>query len=216
MTDRLKLGTHNAQPSTPQVDSAVRNAFVAVIAAVPPIHKAGVTLSAGFVAALPSDCALVQFAAYQNRLLLDIEWQEIGNDLYVRRGSARAGAAVGIWYQKDYGISDATNEIDTSCVFGQDWLAEPAVTLAAMQALLRMSQSAASRGGDKYASLYRVLQQEYQSLITPLATERAAWLQRQQQRLAQRLALKDGLPTNNRMRGLVNLSRMPNNLTGAE
>lgn len=214
LIDRHRLGSHSAEPTNTQIDNWLRDAFKMLIAAVPPIQKSSVTLDAQYSASLPSGCVLVQFAAYRNRLLQPTEWEEIGDYLNVGRGSAPAGGVVGLWYQKDYAIDDATTEVDTTDIFAQDRLEEAALVLASMQILRRLGTSSASRGGGKHAQMERVEQQERDTLVAMLRQQPDAWVQRRMQKLQTQLALGITPPSDNRLRGLINLGRMPSTLTG--
>jgi len=209
---RAKLGTHGAVPSDPELSKFVRDAFVTIIAAVPPILKAAVTLDSNRRASLPDHTLLVQFAAAGSRLLQDTEWEESGDSIAVQFGSADAGHVIALWYQLVYQIDSSDTEIDTTCIFGQDWLAEPALVLATMNVRRRLSASSASRSGGTHAQWFRVEQQERQALLGPLIKQRDDWLSRRLRKLEAQIGL--GVLPPVPKRSIINQARLPNNLTG--
>jgi hypothetical protein len=211
---RHRLGTHGSAPSAGQIDGWLRDAFKLLIAAVPPILKGGITLDDQRVGSLPEDALSVLFVASQHKLLQDTEWDEMGDYIWVGRGSAAPDSTVTVWYIKNFQIDDTTADVDTTDIFAQDRLQEPALVLAGQQIQLRLSASSASRGGGKNAQMYRVMQQERDTLVALLKVLPDGWMQRRLMKQKAQLALGTLPPADNPLRGLVNLSRSPNLLTG--
>lgn len=210
---RLNLGDSPAEPSAGEVAEWVRDAFRFAIGVCPPIRETTVPLDAEWLA--PHACEVVYHVAAGHTVLVPgSEWMKRTDGVMVSHSAAAPGDRVTLWYFDAPAINDAVQAVDTTCIFGPDWL-EPAVTaMAAKQCELNLAHVAPSADADGHAAMYRVLEGTFNALLEPYQARRGEWLGSMQQAVSLRLQTGDGVAAQSPYTGFRNRSGRVNRLMG--
>jgi hypothetical protein len=90
------------------------------------------------------------------------EFSTAGNFVKVQSTAANRGDTLEVWYFVAPTITTgSTTTVETSCIFGKDWLEELAVIRACMHPTLRQATLSASQSPADYHSMYRTLGEDY-------------------------------------------------------
>ena len=213
---RLKIASAGtgAEPSTAQMSDFLRLAFKDLIGVLPPILQTTLTVAGSNKAALTHNEAF--YCAVNGLLLAGWEWGSEGQFIRVQPSAANRNDTLTVWYTAPITITTgSTTTVDTTCIFGNDWLEELAVIKAMLDASQRMSNVSASGGGDLHASWYRVLQDQYDRLFNAHNNRYGDWRQRMEADLVSRLQNGPEPRVESKHAGFRNRSGVRNWLTGA-
>lgn len=203
-----------AEPTTAQMSDFIRLAFKELIAVLPPVKDTTLTLSTLNRAALTHDQAF--YVAVNGLLLFPWEWATQGEYVKVQPASAAINDTLTVWYVAYPTITTgSTATVDTSCIFGNDWLEELALLRGMMAASQRMANVSATAGGDSHASWFRVLQDDYQRLYQAHWQRYQDWRQSMEMALSARAGNGPAPRTVSPHAGFRNRSGVHNWLTGA-
>ena len=179
---RLLTDATSAQPSDAQIVLWCIRAFKDLIGIVPPVTETTATVSTtAFTATVTAD--QIFFVATKSNLLLPSEWAKQTTTLHFKPGSVVKGDTVTYWrFNAALGsgpgvITDSSTTVDTSCIFGTDWLEEPATVLTVMQVMSRLAGVSTSGDGPNFMASYRVYQDEREKIIKNLQATWDRWYQ---------------------------------------
>jgi hypothetical protein len=168
---RLNLTNAGAEPSDNQISDFLRLAFKELIGVLPPVAHTTLTLGNTFTAALTHDRLF--FVSADGLPLFPWEFTTSGANVKVQSTAANRGDTIEVWYFAAPTITTgSTTSVETSCIFGDDWLEELAVVKASMEAALRQQNLSMSNSGMDYGVLYRTLGEQYDRLF---AAHRQTW-----------------------------------------
>lgn len=207
--DRLNIGTTESEPTDPMIDGWLASAFTWAITVCPPIFETTVTVDADRVATLDADDVL--YVANDHRMLVPSEWNKAGDSLILSPSAASYNDQLQVWY---FTMPVITTTVETSCVFGADWLTELATLDAMMKCEMRQMGVGASNDRDGHATMWRAIQTQQEALLKVLTAQRNAWLGKKEQEVAARAALGDGVNREGAYAGFINNSRIENRTTG--
>lgn len=209
--NRLILGATTQEPSSAMLTTWLRDAFQELWGTLPSVKRTKLTV-ASQAAALTAD--IVYYVTDGVRTLFpDVEWGHDGTSVNFDPGVVANGGSVTVWYAVAPDFTGAT--IDTSGVFGTNWLEELATEMAVAQAYQRISNTAASQSEGQAAAAQRV---EWNDKIDRLykwkAARFAAWQASMEQGYQRRAQMGD-LPRRTTPYGhFLNKSSVENSLTG--
>ena len=212
--NRLNVGTGgavgtSAEPTDSVVQGWVRDAFKQLMGDLTPIAQTTASIAAG-AATLAND-RVFYVEVNQTPLLRGSEYGQTPTGLSFR-DPALDGETATIFYIDYPDVSGAT--VDTSCIFGPDWLEELATIKAAQEVCSRLANNSASQSPTDYAALYRTLGEQFNRLYTwhrkQLDDQLNLFNVWQQQRLQ---FGKRPLPES-AYAGMTNLSKVSNDLLG--
>lgn len=198
LATRLKIGTEAGAPSSATQSIYLRQAFMHVIGILPPIKMAETTLTSDtgdiivYADLTSSSVDDIYYVGHNERCLIrGIEWNLQAGVLYVTRSAGQPGEKVGYYYLPTITIVPAsTTTVETTCIFGQNWLEEPALLYAEMLALNDLSGVSSSNSGPSHAQHYRAVEETYNSAMSARAQ---VWNSRMEQfRQAEALRLQLG------------------------
>lgn len=219
LTQRIK-GTGNApDPTTAQLSDYIRRAFIHLIGVLPPVTETTYVLVAGdpdsTVDLSSTPLKRIFYVGSGVDLFFPNEWQKVGNTLNVRRSTAKPGATISCWALPTITITlGSTATVDTSCIFGADWLEELALNEAAITVYQSMQRVAGSNSGQEYDKRVALFKEQYNERYAQLHQEYADWKKEMMDRLALRLQTNDGPFVGSPFEGWVNNSRIRNRATG--
>lgn len=209
--DRLLIGALAQEPTDAMLTTWLRDAFKECVGDLKPIKRTSVSVS-GNTASLTAD--IVYYASDGIRTLYpDVEWGYDGASVYLEPG-VTGGGGLTLWYYVAPDFTGAT--IDTTCIFGTDWLEELATVMAGAQAYQRLAGVAPSQSESLAAAAQRV---DWNDRIDRLYKWKKAeidgWMQRMEMGYQRRAQLGD-LPRRQTPYGrFQNDSSISNALTGA-
>ena len=213
---RMGITNAGAEPSNDQISDYLRQAFIDLFGVLKPPSHTTLTVGNTYTAALTHDQLFFVNAA--GVPLFEWEFSSSGANVLVQSSAAERGDTLQVWYYAMPAITlgaSGSATVDSSCILGDDWLQELAVTKAAMLACLRQINQAASNSPQDYGSLYRVLEETYNTLFQQ---HRMAWEQWYQQMLMgrqERAATGPAPVSYSGHVGFKNRSKVRNWLTGA-
>lgn len=212
--NRLNLTHSGAEPSVALLSDFLRLAFKDVIGVLPPVLHTTLTLGNDYSAALTHD--RLWFVSASGVPLFPWEFETSGANVVVQNTAAERDDTIQVWYSVAPTITTgSTATVDTSCIFGDDWLEELAVKKASMEAAMRLSGVSPSNSGPDYLVLHRTLGEDYDRAF---AAHRAEWDRWERQKNMQLQARQMNGPDPVRYSGHVgfrNSSRRRSWLTGA-
>lgn len=187
---RLIIGTAATEPSDAYLGNWTRSAAKCAIGALQPPTLTTATVAAGPAVTVTAD--QVYYVAMRDKLLLPSEWEFQDTKVQLQRQVADTGDTATVWLFAGPVITSATTSIDTTCIFGTDWL-EEVITLMVMEMVeVRRSQTSASGSDDKHISTARVLQDARDRLLKPYQEIRQGWVETMERRLQARAVMGDG------------------------
>jgi hypothetical protein len=211
---RLGVGTGGAvgsssEPTDSVVQGWVRDAFKQIIGSLNPILVTSDTIASRALTLATDRIFYVE--VNQTPLVRGSEYGASPTALSFR-DPALNGETATIYY---YAAIDCTGStIDTSCIFGDDWLENLATIMASQTVCLRLSNNANSQGPQDFASKFRVLEQDRQEQYQWHKSQRDEQMALFQQWQQARLQFgKRPLPES-AMAGFRNRSRLINSLEG--
>jgi hypothetical protein len=182
---RLALTNAGAEPSDNQISDFLRLAFKDVIAALPPVQHTTLTLGNAYSTALAHDRLF--FVSASGLPLFPWEYSTSGANVLVQSAAADRGDTIQVWYFAAPTITTgSTTSVETSCIFGDDWLEELAVIKASMEACLRQTSLSASNSPSDYSVLYRTLGEQYDRVFNQHRATFDMWLQQKNMELSAR------------------------------
>lgn len=212
---RGNFGSTTPEPTDNHVDDWLRQAFIHLIGALPPVKQAALTVGADNEVSLTHN--QVFYVRVGTTPLYGWEWSadSVNGVVTITDHSADYGDPVLAWYVAPITITLAsTATVDTTCIFGNDWLQELAVIYAAMQGYQRISNTAPTGSADQNLSTYRVLEDTYKVQFGALKGVWDSWNASMQMALQQRLMNGPKAVRENPYSGFINHSRMTNPITG--
>lgn len=219
LTLRLKTSGLAPDPTTAQLSDFIRRAFAHLVGVLPPVTETTFTLVAGDpdstvdLTSVPT--SRIFYVATGVDLLFPNEWQKIKNTVYVRRTAAPPGALVVLWNVPALTITlGSTLTVETSCVFGQNWLEELALNEAAITAYQTLMRTAGTNSGQEYDKRIALFKERYNELFGQLQKEYLDWKKEMDTRLALRLQTNDGPVVASPFHGWTNSSGVTNRATG--
>jgi len=211
--------TYPAYPDDTTITGWLRSAFKWAVGVCPPIQSTTVTVSGtpdddgNWVIALTAD--VVYYVSVNHKLLLPVEWGKRGDNITILSAAAPYGATVQVWYYEPPALTSGVTEVETTCIFGPDWLEELAVMYAAGEVCRRLMTTAPSNDREGWANLWRTYQADREAMLQQLVGIRGAFISEKENALAMRANLGDGVPRQGAYTGLVNRSRIINKNTGS-
>lgn len=188
--ERLKLAAGTgAQPSNTIIEGFLVGGFKMVWGKCQPIFRGAFSVNAtSGVTTISTDLEAVLFVASPREVLIPgAEWVETEDGINFRAANdffpAESDSAL-VWYQTAPSI---TTSVESSCIFGPDWLEEPALMWAEIQCLKRMSRVHDSAGHNSEAAAWVTIQQELDREVERLIGVRERWIGFMEQRLGYRL-----------------------------
>ncbi len=210
--DRLIIGSTAQEPTTTMLSTWLRNNLTECIGMLKPIKRTALSVTS-HTATLDADQVFYVSDGIKT-LFRDVEWGDDGASIYL--DSAVAATGIVAWYFKDPAITGATTSVDTSCIFGGNWLQELATLMTMAQAYERLANTATDQNDKDAASMLRV---EWTDRIDRLYKWKRGewdnWQSRMEQGMQRRASLGD-LPFRlTAGANFVNKSRIYNPATGA-
>jgi hypothetical protein len=169
--NRLNMTHAGAEPTVAMLSDFLRLSFKDVMGVLPPVVHTTLTLGNAYSAALTHDRLF--FVSASGVPLFPWEFSSSGANVQVQSTAADRAETIQVWYYVAPTITTgSTTTVETSCIFGDDWLEELAVIKASMEACLRQSALSASNSPTDYTVLYRTLGEQYDRIF---AAHRATW-----------------------------------------
>jgi hypothetical protein len=206
--NRMQIASSQLAPSptNAQVEDYLRLAFQELIAVLPVVKHTTLTVSASEDVTLTHNRC--HFVAINGRILFSHQWVSEGNTIQLVPHTAESGDTAAIWYTAEVAIAlGSTATVDSTCIFGEDWLEEPAIQRACLAAYERMSNVSDSAAAGDYASWYRVKQDEYRGLVQQRTSIYDQWTSSMMQKLSERSMHGPQAVSFNPYGGLQNRSR---------
>lgn len=187
--NRMQIASSQAVPSptNAQIEDYLRLSFQELFSVLPAVLHTTVTVGADHDIALTHTRAF--FVSINGRMLFSQQWSTEGNTIQLVPHTAVAGDTAAVWYTASVAITlGSTTTVESTCIFGEDWLEEPAIQRACLHVYERMSNIADSEGAAINGSWYRVKQDEYRNLVAQRENTFNQWLSQNFQRLSERAA----------------------------
>jgi hypothetical protein len=211
---RLNLTNAGAEPSDNQISDFLRLAFKELIGVLHPVQHTTLTLGNTHTAALTHDRLF--FVSRDGLPLYPWEFTTSGANVKVASTAANRGDTIEVWYFAAPTITTgSTTTVETSCIFGDDWLEELAVLRAMMPVCDRLSSLSPSNSGPDYLVMKRTIGEDYDRIFNQ---HKATWYQWFSMKNMELQARQMNGPDPVRYSGHVgfrNSSRVFNWLTGA-
>lgn len=177
--DRLLLdGTPaGAEPSDAIIETWVRQGFKRLWAWAPPVFRDTFAVVDGNVATVHASLSDVLFVASSHSLLVPVaEYQqtETGLNLKLDKHIAYSNDVL-VWFTTSPTTFGADASIESSCMFGPDWLEEAVLLYAEIQLLTRISRVSETGGGAMEGQLRQSLEQTFNQLMAQLVQRRETW-----------------------------------------
>jgi hypothetical protein len=211
---RLNLTNAGAEPSDAQISDFLRLAFKDLIGVLPPVVHTTLTLGNAYSAALTHD--RLYFVAASGVPLFPWEYQTSGANVLVQSTAASRSETVQVWYSVAPTITTGlTTTVETSCIFGDDWLEELAVLRAMMPVCDRLSSLSPSNSGPDYLVMKRTIGEDYDRIFNQHKATWDQWFSMKNMELqARQMNGPDPVRYSGHV-GFRNSSRVFNWLTGA-
>ncbi len=208
--DRLLLSTTGGQPSTDMLTRWILSAFKMLIGALPPIHEVVATVNADRQATVTAD--QVFYVANGPHLLFASEWNKQTSTLIFQPSSVKDGDDITAWCFIDPNITSDTTSVNTTCIFGTDWLEALVLLYASARAYGRMANVAGEGDAAGYAAAERVKDEEFQQQFTLYQNRWQGWNADMQQRIADRARFGEAPPRQAPRANFINKSQVIPNL----
>lgn len=211
---RLNMTNTGAEPSDVQISDFLRLAFKDLIGVLHPIRHTTLTVGNTYSAALVHD--RLYFVSANGVPLFPWEFSSSGATVVVQDTAANRADTLQVWYfVAPEIVTGTTATVDTTCIFGHDWLEELAVIKAAMEACLRQASLAASQSPSDYHAMYRTLGEQYDRVFSAHRQTWDLWNQQKNMELqARSLNGPDPVRYSGHV-GFVNRSKRRSWITGA-
>ncbi len=208
--DRLILGASTQEPTDAMITTWVLSAFKSLIGTLPPVHEVVATVDADRQAAVTAD--QVFYVANGPHLLFASEWNKQNSMLIFQPSSVKDADVITAWCFLDPDITSDSTTVNTTCIFGTDWLESLAVLHAASRAMGRMANIAGEGDAAGYASWARVLDEEFKEMFTLYQNRWQGWNADMQQRIVDRARFGEAPPKQAPRANFVNKSQVIPNL----
>lgn len=211
--ERLKIPAgEGAAPDSTMIEGFLRGGFKVLWGLYQPIFRAGFSVSETYgVTTVSADLSEILYVSGARDMMVPMaDYVETLAGINLRDSTLAVEAdAVVVWYTSAPDDFDTALSIDSSCIFGQDWLEEAVLMYAEMMAKKRMSNVNDSGGSNAEAATWVTIQRDYQALTEGMRTTRAMFTDRMDRRLALRLQARDirkeaGLQSFNNESGVKN------------
>ena len=209
--DRLLIGGTAQEPTEAMLATWLRAAFKEQIGNLKPVVRAVLPVTR-WEADLVADQVFYVSDGLRT-LFRDIEWGDDGQKVYL--DTSINPDQITAWYFTDPGITASTDSVNTSCIFGGDWLEEIAKTMAMAQAYERIAGTAADQNEAQAASMLRVeWADKVERMYKWKRGEWDNWQSRMEQGMQRRAAMGDLPVRSTPYSNFVNKSSLRNPLTG--
>jgi hypothetical protein len=210
---RLRISTPGgSEPATATVADYIRLGFKHLIGLLPPIQETNTTLSisTGEVLSASVTANRVFFVSTDEKLLVPgQEWNKSGNTLYFHRSVGNSADRISVWHTALFTIVTGTEAtVNTTCIFGLDWLEELATLYAEMLALGELARNSGSASGPQHGAQYRAVEATYQEAFKQAKSLYEQWYAEKRDALQLRLASGDTPMVPNRLSALINRSEI--------
>lgn len=216
---RLNAASTSAEPDDATWLLWCIDAFKTCMGVVPPVTEATATVSSSaFSATVVAD--QVFFVAYKSDLLLPSEWSKSSTTLHFKPGSVDLGGTITYWRfnsaidNSSAALTDSSTSVNTTCIFGTDWLEPPATLMVMQRYFERMSSVNPSGDGPDYMATFRVYQDERDRILKPYVDTWNRWYGQMQAALQARVSLGDLPQREHAVHQFVNNSGIRNDLVG--
>jgi hypothetical protein len=168
VTGRLILGVTAQEPTSAELQTWLRDGFKHLLGVLPPVVKGTFPVVSGtewHTVSLPNDgvWAVMHGTDY---LIQGAEYGVTPTGITLDRGvGAIPDEYVTVYYTKYPLITDSTTSIESTCEFGPDWLAEPAMRYTIARSYERLAGTAPSQDGEVYAGRYRMAEESYTAAV---------------------------------------------------
>lgn len=207
---RLNVGSTALEPTTAMVDQWIRDGFLEGFTIFQPVFKAASTAISNDAVALTADRIL--YVLVDGLVLVEgEEWHHgaTGVEGLPRRYT---GLTPTVYYTNTPDLTGAT--IESSCIFGDNWL-EPYVALFTEVLMLeRLAQTAASQGGERQAAMSRVVDAKRDRLERLMLGQRSEFIQGMEANLQRRMGLGPHVRRQHAWAGYRNRGGTKNALVG--
>ncbi len=211
---RLNLTNAGAEMSDIQISDELRLAFKGIGGTLPPVLHTTLALGNAYTAALVHDRLF--FVSADGMPLFPWEYTSSGANIRVQPTAAARGDTLQVWYfVAPTIVTGSTLTVDTTCIFGNDWLEELAVIKASMETCLRQTSLSASNSPTDYGALYRTLGERYEAVYTAHQRTWDTWFQSKERELQARDTNGPDPVSYSGHVGFRNLSQKRNWLTGS-
>jgi hypothetical protein len=151
----LNLGSGGAEPTAATIQQWLRDGARELWGELPPVLKRDLTITSTYAATLTYNRVFFVVAGGLT-LLRGSEWNAGDSALNFVPGAVGVGDTVTAYYVTAPGITNTTTELDSTCIFGDDWLEPLMLTYAEMQAHNRLMNVATVERADAHAGAYRL------------------------------------------------------------
>lgn len=220
VAERLKIvvGT-GARPTDLMIQGFVREGFNDLWAILRPVFRGAFTVnSANGVTTVSTDLESALYVTGPREIYVPgAEWVETEDGINFRHAGdfyPATSDTVLVWYTTVPTDFSSASSIESTCIFGPDWLQPGVLMYAEIQSLKRMSRVHDSAGSASEAAAWVTIQQEYQRFIERRAGERARELAFLEQRMLLRFQAR-GIQRENAIQSWNNESNVRNTLTDA-
>lgn len=220
IAERLKIVVGDgAQPTDAMIQGFVREGFNDLWAILRPVFRGAFTVNAtNGVTTVSADLASVLYVVGPRDIYVPgAEWVELEDGINFRHAGDLypvESDSVLVWYTTTPTDFASAASIESTCIFGPDWLQPGVLMYAEIQSLKRMSRVHDSGGAAAEASAWVTIQQEYQRFIERRAGERARELGFLEQRMTLRLQSR-GIQRENAVQSWNNESGVQNTMIDA-
>lgn len=188
--NRLIVGATTQEPTTAMIELWLREAYKYAMGVIPCVKETTVAVATGHSVTLDADEVYYVSVGWQP--LLPSEWQKQGDTLKLSPAAAAIGDTVQVWYYLKPVIDTAsTLTIDSSCIFGPDWLEEVVMQFVEGMIETRMANTAGSADASGHAGMMRSFQEEWKALLTPQQVRFNEWKQARENAILARINFGD-------------------------
>lgn len=173
--------SQTAPPSDSMIEGYIRDAFRYMFGTLHPVFREQVTLDSSLSAALTTP-GQIMYVSVNRTLLFPNEWTMGDDELLVEgHNIANNGDEAEVWMTRLPSLSGST--IESSCIFGTDWLEPPALIWAEMLVFQRLSNTSNSATGQYSLTQYRVREETLDKMINQYRATRAEFIATMDNRL---------------------------------
>lgn len=213
MVKQLKIGSGRSEPTTDDIGDYLRLAFRDCIADFNPVKSQQIEIDQSsatiptYSATLIEAALRVWYVSVGTRLLQPVEFIFDGEVIHLIPSVGADGSEVTVWFTPSIDIElGSTDSVDTSCIFGPNWLEQPAYLKAQQSIHDERSHRATSGGGQQHQSRYRVKAETITATLAKKAQDFMRWDEEMKMRQQQRFSLGDQPLLEHPMASVINLS----------
>lgn len=178
------------EPTDAQVKVYCNNAFQNLVGKLPPVVMGTGTITSRALT-ITTDRVFFVVANNFGILLPGVEWIRTTTGIRVIPAVLN-GETVNYWHFSTLigngpaAISSASTTVNTTCIFGTDWLEELATVQAMMDVCAQLMNTAPSQSGADFGAMYRTFQDQYNQLFAQHSQLWQQWYAEKQQELNDR------------------------------